>query len=36
MKDKIAKDVDVVKASLEKEVDSFAEAIGRKILGRAI
>lgn len=36
MKAKIAKDVDAVRTSLEKEVDSYADAIGRKLLGRAI
>lgn len=35
-KEKIAKDMASVKASLEKEVDAFAAAIGQKILGRTI
>ena len=32
----IAKDAEAVKDSLQKELDSFAESIGNKILGRAI
>ena len=32
----IAKDVEVARKSLLKEVDSFAENIGEKILGRAV
>jgi F-type H+-transporting ATPase subunit b len=31
----VAKDVDAVKAALEKDVDVFADAITQKILGRA-
>jgi F-type H+-transporting ATPase subunit b len=31
----VAKDVDAVKAALEKDVDTFADAITQKILGRA-
>ncbi|MDX9785147.1 MAG: ATP synthase F0 subunit B [Desulfobacterales bacterium] len=31
---KIEKDIDAVKASLSKEIDTFADIIGRKILGR--
>jgi F-type H+-transporting ATPase subunit b len=33
---KITKDVEAVRTSLQKEVDAFADAIGEKILGRAI
>ena len=33
---KITKDADNVRASLEKEIDGFAEAIGQKVLGRAV
>jgi len=36
IREKILQDTDAVRVSLEKEVDSFAEAIGQKILGRAI
>ncbi|MCK4469833.1 MAG: ATPase [Desulfobacterales bacterium] len=32
---KIAKDVEIVSESLRQELDSFASAIGQKILGRA-
>ena len=32
---KIAKDVENVSESLRQELDSFAESIGQKILGRA-
>lgn len=35
VKEKIAQEVDAVKAALEDEVDAFADAIGKKILGRA-
>ena len=35
VKAQIAKDAGEVKAALEKEVDSFADAITQKILGRA-
>ena len=35
VKDKIAQDMGVVKASLEEEIDAFADAIEQKILGRA-
>lgn len=35
VKNKIAGDVSSVRLTLEKEIDSFAEAITRKILGRA-
>ena len=34
VKDKIAQEVGGVKAALEEEVDAFADAIGKKILGR--
>ena len=36
VREKIAQEAQVVKASLEKEVDQFAGAIGEKILGRAV
>jgi len=36
IKEKIAKDTEEVKGSLQKEIDAFAEAIGQKILGRAV
>ena len=36
VREKIAKDVEVVRASLQKEIDTFANAIGEKILGRAV
>ncbi len=32
----IAKDVDGIRAELEKEIDTFSNAIGEKILGRAV
>ncbi|MBR9981668.1 MAG: ATP synthase F0 subunit B [Desulfatitalea sp.] len=35
VKAKIAQDTDAVRVSLETEVDAFADAIARKILGRA-
>jgi F-type H+-transporting ATPase subunit b len=35
IREKIAKDTEEVRASLQKDVDSFAEEIGQKILGRA-
>ncbi|WP_319526642.1 ATP synthase F0 subunit B [uncultured Desulfosarcina sp.] len=34
VKEKIAQEVGAVKAALEEEVDAFADAIGKKILGR--
>jgi len=34
MRDKIAKESEKVRSSLQNEVDSFANAIGQKILGR--
>jgi F-type H+-transporting ATPase subunit b len=34
VKNKIAQEVGTVKAALEEEVDAFADAIGKKILGR--
>jgi F-type H+-transporting ATPase subunit b len=34
VKEKIAQEVGGVKAALEEEVDAFADAIGKKILGR--
>jgi len=34
VKAKIAEEVGTVKAALEEEVDAFADAIGKKILGR--
>lgn len=36
IKEKIAKDAQGVRASLETEIGSFADAIGQKILGRAL
>lgn len=36
IKEKIAKDTEEVKASLQQEVGAFAEAIGQKILGRVV
>ncbi len=36
VRSKVAKDADAVRASLQKEVDVFANAIGEKILGRTI
>lgn len=35
-REKISKEAEVVQASLQKEIDSFAQAIGEKILGRAV
>jgi len=34
-KEKIAQEMGAVKSSLEAEIDAFADAIGKKILGRA-
>ncbi|MBU2621221.1 MAG: ATP synthase F0 subunit B [Proteobacteria bacterium] len=36
MRDKITKDAESVRISLQNEVDTFAAAIGQKILGRVI
>lgn len=36
IREKIAKDAEVARASLQKEIDAFANAIGEKILGRAV
>jgi len=36
MREKIAGDVETIKASLQKQVDEFANDIGQKILGRAV
>ena len=36
VRDKIAKDAEAVRDSLQKEVDNFASQIGEKILGRAV
>ena len=36
VRDKIARDTEQVRESLQKEIDSFANAIGEKILGRAV
>lgn len=36
VRQKISKDADDVRASLQQEVDAFADAIGQKILGRAV
>ena len=35
-REKIAKDAEFVRISLQKELDTFVSAIGQKILGRAI
>ncbi len=36
VRSEIAKDAEEVRAKLQKEVDVFADAIGQKILGRAV
>jgi len=36
VREKIAKDTDDIRSSLLKEVDKFSDAIGQKILGRAV
>jgi F-type H+-transporting ATPase subunit b len=36
VREKIAEDVEAVRASLQQEIDTFASAIGEKILGRAV
>lgn len=36
VREKIQKDVEGVRTSLQQEVDAFANAIGEKILGRAV
>ena len=36
MREKIAKDAEDVRTTLQKEIDAFANAIGEKILGRAV
>ncbi len=36
VREKIANDAETVRAALQKEIDSFASAIGEKILGRAV
>jgi len=36
VREKIAQEAEGVKASLEKEMETFASAIGEKILGRAV
>lgn len=36
IRSKIAKDTESVRASLQQEIDSFADAIVKKILGRAV
>ena len=36
VREKIAKDAENVRASLQQEIDAFANAIGEKILGRAV
>lgn len=35
-RDKIAKEAEAVRISLQKELDTFVNAIGQKILGRAV
>lgn len=36
IREKIIKDTEVVRVSLQQQVDEFANAIGQKILGRAV
>ena len=36
VREKIAKDAENVRVSLHKEIDTFANAISEKILGRAV
>lgn len=36
VREKVAKDAEAVRASLMKEIDAYANAIGQKILGRTI
>jgi F-type H+-transporting ATPase subunit b len=36
VREKISKDTETVRTSLQKEIDGFADAIGQKILGRAV
>ncbi len=36
MREKVAKDAENVRASLQQEIDTFANAIGKKILGRVV
>lgn len=36
VREKIAKEAEVVRLSLQKEINTFASAIGEKILGRAV
>lgn len=36
VREKIAREADAVRASLRNEIDAYAQAIGEKILGRAI
>lgn len=36
VREKIVKDAEDVRASLQQEIDAFAKAIGEKILGRAV
>ena len=36
VREKIAKDAEAARAALQQEIDAFANAIGEKILGRAI
>jgi F-type H+-transporting ATPase subunit b len=36
VREKIAKDAEDVRASLQQEIDAFAKAIGEKILGRSV
>jgi F-type H+-transporting ATPase subunit b len=36
VREKIVKDTEAVRASLQKEIDTFASAIGEKILGRTV
>ena len=36
VREKIAKDAEVVRTALQQEIDAFADAIGQKILGRPV
>jgi len=36
VREKIARDADTVRIALQKEIETFADAIGEKILGRAV
>ena len=36
IRDSISRDVESVRSALQNEIDDFAEAIGRKVMGRAL